>query len=134
LLFRDDNHGRHFRVAAGQRPFRAYPRAIIPGVDVSLGNVWSRPGRFGGDIVTRLMPGHKTVNVLYTLDGWKTVHSVSARRYHCWYCGGPESYAHWRFETELPEDAAHVNFAVRYEAADKVAWDDNFSAGFSLNL
>jgi hypothetical protein len=56
-------------------PFALTRARIIPGVDVSLGNVWSRPGRFGGDIVTRLMPGHKTVNVLYTLDGWKTVHS-----------------------------------------------------------
>jgi hypothetical protein len=93
---------------------------------------------FWGNIDLRNIAYDKSVNIVYTTDGWATT-NVAAAGYQTWYSYGysgmhysPNEYGieRWSVNIDLPADATGIEYVVSYDVAGQTFWDNNFGDNY----
>lgn len=79
-----------------------------------------------GSIYVRDLGDEKSVEVVYSRDGWETIETIPAS-----FSYGVGAFEVWRFSLEWKE-AAEIDLAVRYIVKGEVFWDNNFGADFAI--
>lgn len=98
------------------------PLAILRGADVKLvSSALGTDGRWQTDVVLKNLAYEKQVALVYSTDGWQTVHEANAA-FSRTNVGGLEV---WRSTTALPAQTPQVEFAIRYVVDGQARWDNN---------
>lgn len=137
--FLENNRDRNYRLSSNEgevlydRP--VYNANYIPVLRQFYGN------QLYGSVVLKNIAPQKSVQVLYSLDGWKTVKvanaSYSPSYWTGWYSWLPNPSASgfeiWSFALDV-ENAGRVEYAIRYAVAGREYWDNNGGGNYGVEI
>lgn len=114
----------------GSVPVYAGPPALLDG-PVELAYVaWDATSRQArGQLVLANLAYAKEVALVYSTDGWQTVHEAAAAfDRSSW-----DDLEYWAFSVAVEPGAGDLRFAVRYRAAGQTYWDNNLGRNYQVS-
>ena len=122
--FWDANGGADYRLEYGPTP------VALGGSAVLLASASATTGGLTVKACVKDLAYTKSVSLVYTTDGWVTV-KTAPLAYDAALPGAP-SVESWKAQLALPAAATKLRFALRYEVAGAVYWDNNLGADYGL--
>ena len=112
----------------GIAPVFRGPPAIL---DQPVRLAWAsyQDGQFAGEVLVRDLAWNKAVTVVWSNDGWATIHELPAGFIHTPLAQEMEV---WQFSAALDPGDGEIAFAVRYETDGQVWWDNNGELDYAV--
>jgi hypothetical protein len=92
-----------------------------------------------GGIFLKSLAYDKKVTIVYSTDNWATVKEAAAHYQNSYFYGysivsspNEQNVEFWSFSFDLPKNTTLLHFAIRYEVAGKVFWDNNFGENYRM--
>lgn len=137
--FWDNNNGQNYSIAPDVGAYL---------VGTNIYPVWFSPtqttysNQLTGRVVVKNIAPAKTVKVVYSTDGWKTVKTSNASFTPYAWSGGysaapnPNQYGYevWDYSMDVGATATKVDFAFSYTVNGQTYWDNNFGANYSSTI
>jgi hypothetical protein len=134
----DDQGGQNYLVGIGFDP--SAPTFVLQRSALVLGTAsWFPLADPLGDLLGRRLYGtvllenlayEKSVQIVYSADGWRTVRTADAT-YGAPIFGNPLVEV-WNFQLDVDPSAASVQFAVHYQYNGASYWDNNFGQNYTV--
>lgn len=126
----DNNDGWNYHVRAPTRYQQAEGEAVLgPAATVGLGYAFFWNDQLSGGVLVKDRPDARPVEVVYSLDGWRSTRSAAARPDQP---GAVSGQAWWRFDIPVPAGTRAADLAVRYQAGADSAWDNNLGQNYAV--
>lgn len=131
--FWDNNGGQDYFLGQSAGAFlpsgNVYARGYTAGANVYDGKAWS-------SVTLRNLAYAKQVKVVYTTDGWATVHEAYASYDPGFYAftsttnPNAAGFEEWRFGLDVG-NASSVEYAIAYTTGGQTYWDNNFGDNYT---
>jgi len=140
-VYWDNNNGQNYNMISHAGPI------LGNGVNVNLTSsaIYNQYNTghtvFYGTLDIRNLAYNKTVKIVYSTDGWKTIKTAYASFSTAYYPSysspiyAPTSYGTepWSFSVDLGAQYSKVEFAIAYKVNGQTYWDNNYGQNYVLN-
>jgi len=134
-IFWDNNEVRDYIIGVkGRSAGWEFPDIAI-GNPILLANATIQVNKFKGRLAVRNIVFEKRITIRYTTDNWSSYNDLSTNYAYSYNPNDDQVYEGeiWEFETNIPIGLEQINFAIRYEFADQVFWDNNLARNYLVN-
>lgn len=128
----DNNGGWNYQVASdiGPIPGDPGPPALLGDAHVMLADSsWSASdATWRGRIILDNLGFQKSVELVFSTDGWKTVRSASAQYWQ----STIHAMEYWTFAVPMGAASSDVDFAIRYQVDGRTYWDNHLGVNYRV--
>jgi hypothetical protein len=128
----DNNGGWNYQVASDVSPVPGDPGApaLLGSQHVMLSDTsWSATdATWRGHIILDNLAYQKTVDLVFSTNGWKTVQTASAQYSQ----STSNNLEYWTFAVPMGSTSSDVDFAISYQVAGQTYWDNNLGVNYQV--